>query len=629
MRGIQNRTWSVFVFVFVLPACQLIPGEEGIDPFDAEGKADGISFFDDAVGDVEIDIPADMHGTVWVRARGRETRYRDSDIADFHRAGSHTVWRVTLGTSSTLAGMRSFLLRPMQTSEDTAVLQFARVATSVGAITPRARRVNVVSRGETLGAFVLIEHVGDRFFNRHFGDERGSLVRIRDDSRETRLLRERLMRAEEFVGEYAVSSVLDAENAAKLVAAADALGRTELDLALYALDGGVFVPVPEEGSGAISLAELQAPVSAIHAFRAIYHEGLRRAVTCLESSTCGLGTDTTRARELMVLEELDAPDGSAPYAPFTKCGPDLCARFRNPARSPFAESVTLRMRDQIGSRSVVLSYDAEADSWFSVVGPLASNFSYDYVLSDERGERHTISDPTWALGEPRVEAAELDVLRPLRELRLDVSEPSGVAIADGRLFVMGDEAHHVAEIDPETGATLDRIDVHRSGIEDLAIDPLTFDIVLADEDTGTIARFTAAGDPIRADDYGWAVDPRDGGLEGLAIRTTDGHAFLAKERGPALIAELDRHGEVLSRREVTFAPDLSALAFSEDDGFLYALSDQSRTIYRLSEDLDVLASWEIDVEKPEGLAIRQGLVYVVSDARDTLHVFELNRFRHE
>jgi uncharacterized protein YjiK len=96
-----------------------------------------------------------------------------------------------------------------------------------------------------------------------------------------------------------------------------------------------------------------------------------------------------------------------------------------------------------------------------------------------------------------------------------------------------------------------------------------------------------------------------------------------------MIAELDRRGEVVSRAEVSFAPDLSALAWSEDDGALYALSDEARTVYRLSPTLEVTGAWEIDVEKPEGLAIHEGRLYVVGDADASLHVFELNRGRHE
>lgn len=604
--------------------------ENGADPYGVDGKADALSFFDDALSGVEVELPRDGHGSVYVTGRGHRTRYRASDIERWGPEAA--VLRVTLGDSATLAGMRSFLLRPAAALEDRGPLELARVASAVGVVAPRGRIVGLLSGEQALGSYVLLEHVGDRFLDQRLGEHGGRVLRRADEAPDQALLEERLARAHELVGGYAVGSVLDGDSAARLVAAADALGRTAVPLALYVREDGTMVAIPEEASTAVALETLRDAVLAVHPLRQVYRAALEAAARCLEEPDCGLGTQSDAARATLALEALDAPDGDLAYPPFARRGGETIARFRHRVPALFARSVTLRLQPSEGSsRLVPLAYESATDTWSaSWSWPLGPS-RYDYLVTDAEGASHPVSDAVSALDGDRLarlDPASLDVLVAADIVTLEVREPSGIAVHEGRFFVMGDESHHVVEIDPRSGATLDRVDLRRTGIEDLAVDPLSGELVAVDEDAALVARFTAEGAPVSQMAQAWARDAR-GGLEGLAIRPTDGHILLAKERGPAMIAELDRRGEVVSRAEVSFAPDLSALAWSEDDGALYALSDEARTVYRLSPTLEVTGAWEIDVEKPEGLAIHEGRLYVVGDADASLHVFELNRGRHE
>ncbi len=206
--------------------------------------------------------------------------------------------------------------------------------------------------------------------------------------------------------------------------------------------------------------------------------------------------------------------------------------------------------------------------------------------------------------------------------KLDVDEPSDLAIYDGRLFTVSDQHSNVYEIDRD-GDTLAKIDIKGKDVEAVAFDSLGR-MFIADESTAKIWQIDKdgkrMGDPIEM------VDSDDGndGLEGLAFDDRD-HMFVAKEKNPARIYELDTDFGQLERKKVKFADDLSALAFDPTDGHLYALSDQDHALFRLEHDLDVDKAWKLPIKHPEGITFDGDTLYVVSDSEEKLYELEIQR----
>ncbi len=205
--------------------------------------------------------------------------------------------------------------------------------------------------------------------------------------------------------------------------------------------------------------------------------------------------------------------------------------------------------------------------------------------------------------------------------RLHVDEPSDLAFADGRLYTVSDRHSNIYEIDDD-GDVKDTIGVRGTDLEALAIDD-EGRFHIADESSGKIWRLDESGDrdeEIELDD----VDDGNSGIEGLAF-DDDGHLFVAKEKDPARIYEIDEDGEVVDVKRIDFADDLSALAFNPDDGHLYALSDEEHSLYRLDTDLRRKTTWRLPIEHPEGIAFDDdgSTVYIASDSEERLYVFEL------
>lgn len=206
--------------------------------------------------------------------------------------------------------------------------------------------------------------------------------------------------------------------------------------------------------------------------------------------------------------------------------------------------------------------------------------------------------------------------------RLHVDEPSDLAFASGRLYTVSDRHSNIYEIDDD-GEVEDKIGVRGTDLEALAVDEQDR-FFIADESTGKIWRLHADGErdkEIELPD----VDDGNSGIEGLAF-DDDGHLFVAKEKAPARIYELDTDGEVIQVKRIDFADDLSALAFNPDDGHLYALSDEEHALYRLDKNLKKKTAWRLPIDHPEGLAFDDDgtTLYIASDSEERLYVLELD-----
>lgn len=595
------------------------------DPF-AAGKADGADLFDPgAVVSVRLTGDRD-EATLVVETPDDRVRYDDVEVSTWAEVAAGEVLRVRLDRDDSLAGLRSFLLHPVAGDEVDRMLAFPRLLEHVGAPAPRAAGVAV--SGIVAGPHLLVEHVGDRFAREHFGFDEGERVRS-SEHEALAVVRDRLSDHHGAGGPRAVASVIDVDVAARLVAAAHAL---ELDPPITLVDAcededqTCWAPVPEVGADALPLSTLAGAVLRHSRSRALYAAALADAAACLADDACA--PDAQRAERALRRVELergfDAPDGAADYAAFTADGDGvLVARFRNLSPGVHAAAVTMRIEEGGVSRDVELSHDPDADLWAAELDAPPGPFTREYLVVDADGRVHRVEDPTASDPSAPVDPTAIDVLFELHRVDIDVREPSGLAHHRGRLLVVGDAGQKLIEIDPETGERVGTVSLGRRGLEGVEIDPLTEEIVVADEEAGAVMRYDPDGERLARHDFGWA-DDGNGGIEGLTIRPSDGHLLFAKERAPTRIAEATPDGRLVERRRVTFADDLSALAWG-DDGFLYALSDEDRTLFRLDAAWDVLASWEIDVDKPEGLAVAGGLVYVVSDEDDELVVFELNR----
>ena len=115
-------------------------------------------------------------------------------------------------------------------------------------------------------------------------------------------------------------------------------------------------------------------------------------------------------------------------------------------------------------------------------------------------------------------------------------------------------------------------------------------------------------------------DPDDiPGLEGLTWDPIGQGFLIANEKEPPLIMFVPFHEGTVERAVITeYSKDLSGLAFDEELGLLWVLSDKSEQVFLTdTTGKDVLDYWDLPMENPEGIAIdntaNPPLMYIVTD----------------
>lgn len=561
------------------------------DPFsELTGKADGISF-----DEVEWSLTYDsQRQRLIIEGDGERARYDDVEVEE--HPGAYRRYRLDRGDR--FATMRSLLLverDPIELRDD------YRLAEAMGLPAPRVASAQHAQDGASLLNYALVEHVGDRFLQRHFDDD-------------GRVLREESERApiHETLGHEGVSMLraFDETFEAGTLGAANAFLEVGGGPVAFAeLDEGSVVAFVEVGASTTDglRGSLYSP-----RIRAAYDDALSAAIVCFDDEDCHLDVARGAAAfdEQSRREGGDAPTGDDSYRRHRALDDgSIEVRFRHRTPEHYATAVELDVDGSV----VPLVYDDDEDLWVGVVSPPDSNA--EYLVRSYFADGSEVS-------ESRELSPDLDALIEVERTNIDVAEPSGLALWGDQLLVVGDESNDVYFLDLH-GSRVDRVEVGVRGMEGVAVDLLRQQLLVTDEDRGDIVRLSFEGEELDRTHFRWADE--ESGIEGLSVDARSGQVLFAKENNPSSIAAMDVEGDELFRERVNFAADLSALAIDTSEGLVYVLSDQDQTLYRLDEDLRVESSWELDIRKPEGLVVDSGRVFITSDLDDELTIFDLVR----
>ena len=120
------------------------------------------------------------------------------------------------------------------------------------------------------------------------------------------------------------------------------------------------------------------------------------------------------------------------------------------------------------------------------------------------------------------------------------------------------------------------------------------------------------------------VSTENSGLEGLLVRP-DGHILALKEKDPSQLIHLSPDGTEVTRTDLDFAPDVSGLSSLGEANCpeqLLVVSQESSTVYQITETGQVLEEWLIQAKRPEGIVYNDPWLYIVDEETEELLVFE-------
>ncbi|GAB4297652.1 MAG: SdiA-regulated domain-containing protein [Ignavibacteriaceae bacterium] len=205
--------------------------------------------------------------------------------------------------------------------------------------------------------------------------------------------------------------------------------------------------------------------------------------------------------------------------------------------------------------------------------------------------------------------------------QLNIPEPSGLTLSPDRksLFTVSDETGMVYVL--STGGKLLRsFKVHGEDLEGITfINDSTIAVVL--ERSREIIFCNTDGTELEKISTGLKGD-LNSGLEGIAYDSSEGEFYLINEKTPALLIKADKNLKIFFTKVINYVSDLSGLSLSED--FLWILSDESKLIAKCDKEGEVIETYKIPVQQPEGIAVNseQDLIYIVSDFTGILYVFK-------
>ena len=208
---------------------------------------------------------------------------------------------------------------------------------------------------------------------------------------------------------------------------------------------------------------------------------------------------------------------------------------------------------------------------------------------------------------------------------ISVPEPSGLDITYDRsgFWTVSDENSNIYRLDNE-GNVVQTITVDGFDLEGITvIDEQKLAVVL--ERSRELVILDTEGNELQRKKLPLEGEPNSG-LEGISYNSKNGHFYLLNEKKPSLLIELDSQLEIISMDTLNFSKDVSGIFYDDVNESLWIVSDENQLVARVDMNGVPVESINVNIVQPEGITIDQvgKRLYIVSDNRETLHVYRIN-----
>ena len=207
-----------------------------------------------------------------------------------------------------------------------------------------------------------------------------------------------------------------------------------------------------------------------------------------------------------------------------------------------------------------------------------------------------------------------------------IPEPSDLCfdLSGEFLWTVSDNTRMVYSIGLD-GSVRDTLTYEGTDPEGVTIDPADGTLYIAEEIDRELINLDTEGTVLGTITPVGIGGDANSGFEGVCYVPETDHFYVVLEKNPTLLLEIDREGTVVAFKETDFAGDLSGITWDSVTNCLIICSDQDASVTWTDMSGNALATYAVDVVKAEGVALDReaGLLYVVSDDRELLHVFEV------
>ncbi len=213
-------------------------------------------------------------------------------------------------------------------------------------------------------------------------------------------------------------------------------------------------------------------------------------------------------------------------------------------------------------------------------------------------------------------------LNLLESYDIDVPEPSGLAInnAETVLYTVSDETNKMYKL-TTTGVLLQTFDFEGNDLEGIC-NYTDGKLLLAEERTKNIIELTLTTGNYITHTMMYDNEEGNAGIEGVTYNPITQNSYFLNEKKPGKLFKINRDFNITDSYDLEFASDYSGIFYEKNKDILWIVSDESQSINKCTTEGLLIASYTINVQKPEGIAITNDKIYVVSDSQEKLYVFQ-------
>jgi len=228
---------------------------------------------------------------------------------------------------------------------------------------------------------------------------------------------------------------------------------------------------------------------------------------------------------------------------------------------------------------------------------------------------------------PTVPGVEQGSLKLLKEIQLNISEPSGLSFGPSKntLLIVSDNTNRVYETDllgnisrtlAYTGNDLEGVTYNAKENIVAVAEERKREVVLIDYNSGN---------EISRHKINVAVGSENKGLEGISFSDNNKAYYIVNEDLPGQMIVWNTGFDIISKTDLNFAGDYSAIFVDVKNANIWFVSDESQFLYKCDYNAKVLKEYVLPSTKFEGLAIdvENQIAYLVNDATAELKIFKI------
>jgi len=213
-----------------------------------------------------------------------------------------------------------------------------------------------------------------------------------------------------------------------------------------------------------------------------------------------------------------------------------------------------------------------------------------------------------------------DYLKPLKNIKLNIPEPSGITYYNNHLYIVSDQNGTVYQTNLE-GKIQKTIRTRLSDLEGVTFDAISNGFWLISEEKRKLFLIDSIGNDIYKFKIKGKQKHNNSGVEGVCFSKKDSLLYIVNEKSPKQLLKLNLTGEIISTIDLKFANDISGISTDDKLNNLWIISDESNSIYNINNNGELIKKYKIAVPKAEGIVVYDNRIYIVSDNSNKLYVY--------